>query len=291
MNPYKEIDFAKAWREIDADKPSAGTSETWDERAKTYDKRKGIGNDAYGERFAKLLGLKPGERALDMGCGTGLLTVMFAGQGHPIVAADFSDGMLSILREKLAKAKADGDSLPVEIVQAAWEDDWPACGIAPKSVDVAYASRSMAVRDLGDAVDKMSATARRRCAVTLSCAGSPRCNDAILEAVGRPASGRYDAAFLIDILWQKGFFPEVAYIESGHVHTYDTREALFEDSRERLSAHGAVTPEEDEMLSAYVKQHAQETDGKWSLEAFNNTSWAFVGWNVPKGHTKWHTLT
>jgi ubiquinone/menaquinone biosynthesis C-methylase UbiE len=45
---------------------------------------------------------RPGGRALDLGCGTGVLTVALAGRGLETVGIDHSEEMLAIARSKLA---------------------------------------------------------------------------------------------------------------------------------------------------------------------------------------------
>ena len=53
-----------------------------------------------GELIAHYAGLGPGRRALEVGCGTGLFTEMFATSGAEIVAVDISPDLLAIARER-----------------------------------------------------------------------------------------------------------------------------------------------------------------------------------------------
>lgn len=276
MNPYAEIDFADAWKRLQAARRAPDSSAFWDERAKTFDHKK---ESPYMGRFIELLGLRADESALDMGCGTGTIGIGLARAGHPVLCADFSPKMIDIVCEKKLRAEQEaGHPLPLETRILAWGDDWEAAGVAPKSVDVAYASRSMAVDDLSAAIDKFTATARRRCAATISTNGSPRCCDAILEAAGRPAFARFDAAFFADILWQKGLMPEVSYIHYGKERAYGSPEAIVEDAVARL---GEATTDERARLAVYVSEHAiQLADGQWAVEEFNVVRWAFIAWDA-----------
>lgn len=61
-----------------------------------------------GERIARGAGMRPGARILEIGCGTGMFTEMFARTGAEIVAVDISG-------ELLAKARARG--LPADRVR------------------------------------------------------------------------------------------------------------------------------------------------------------------------------
>lgn len=67
------------------------------------------------------LGLPPGGRILDVGCGTGWLAIRLAREGYAVVAVDSSRAMIARARAKQAKAdpglrlefrEADGRSLP-----------------------------------------------------------------------------------------------------------------------------------------------------------------------------------
>ena len=78
-----------------------------------------------------------------------------------MVAADFSQGMLDMLNRDLAALGLASREL-VDVKLMSWEDDWEACGVGPKSVDVALASRSMATPDIARALEALSRTARKR---------------------------------------------------------------------------------------------------------------------------------
>lgn len=56
-----------------------------------------------GELVFRMLELRPGEKILDAGCGTGVFTLDYLGQGAEVVGLDISDPML-----RLAKEKASG---------------------------------------------------------------------------------------------------------------------------------------------------------------------------------------
>lgn len=81
------------------------------------------GAGGYGDWFAPLTRLfaedaldllvtQPGQRLLDVACGTGALTLAAAGRGLAVTAVDFAPGMVSLLR-----ATARSASLPVRVEQ------------------------------------------------------------------------------------------------------------------------------------------------------------------------------
>ncbi len=67
----------------------------WD--AETYDKKHSFVT-TYGEELIGLLDPKPGERILDIGCGTGHLTAQIAAKGATAIGLDASEPMLEIAR-------------------------------------------------------------------------------------------------------------------------------------------------------------------------------------------------
>src|SRR5215203_1968498 len=93
----------------------------WDVDAATYDlspshrPRSSAEQAAWAATLARLLPPAPA-RVLDVGAGTGFLSLLAAGLGHHVTAHDLSAGMLAKLADK---AKAAG--LTVEISEGAAE--------------------------------------------------------------------------------------------------------------------------------------------------------------------------
>ncbi len=89
----------------------------WDADAASYDSSAGhalsdpVEAAAWAAVLASLLPAPPAA-VLDVGAGTGSLSLITASQGHRVTALDLSDGMLDVAREKAARA-----SLEVTFVQ------------------------------------------------------------------------------------------------------------------------------------------------------------------------------
>ena len=74
---------------------------------------------AWNRVFALALGGREGLAALDVGCGTGFLSLELAARGHRVTGIDFAPAMLALAKEKAAAAgaairleEADAENLP-----------------------------------------------------------------------------------------------------------------------------------------------------------------------------------
>ena len=181
---------------------SAHDAAFWDRRAQHF--RGGDEASPYVAGFVGHMRIRPGESVLDVGCGSGALALPLARDGHDVVALDFSQGMLDVLRRL---ASADG-LRNVRTVQAGWDDDWRAAGVGV--ADVVIASRSLDVRDLRAALQKLDAFALRRVCITLPADGLLYPQLLAHEAVGRPYKKRGDQDTAVNVLRQMGIEAEVS---------------------------------------------------------------------------------
>src|ERR1700727_1544736 len=74
---------------------------------------------AWDRVFSLALGGREGLQALDIGCGTGFLSLELAARGHRVTGIDFAPAMLALAKEKAAHAgaairfeEADAENLP-----------------------------------------------------------------------------------------------------------------------------------------------------------------------------------
>ena len=97
----------------------------WNGRAPTFDDERhhGIHADEQRERWLAVLREWGGDdprRALDVGCGTGVVSLLLAELGHSVVGVDFAPEMLERARAKTRRSdhavefcRGDAESLPV----------------------------------------------------------------------------------------------------------------------------------------------------------------------------------
>ena len=275
------IDWEAAWHAYQDGRSQPGSREHWDRRAAHYGTHGAGGRlreGAYERIFLKRAGVRPGETVLDMGCGAGLLAVPLARRGVRVVCADFSPRMLEELD---ATARAAGVRDMLELHRLAWDDDWEAAGIEPDSVDVAIASRSLATRNLTDAVAKLDRTARRRVCATVAAGRSPMRDERAYEAVGRARESVRDYVFVTNVLFAQGVYPELSYVVTHSLPAFASHEEAFE----RLSGMFAtpLSPEERDRLDAFLHEHyalvPDAPEGRaYQSDERREVRWAFVAW-------------
>lgn len=112
--------MSRSDRQLDRSEPveggSAGTAAHYDRYRLAYP-------DRLIARVAGLAGLKPGDAVLDLGCGTGMLTIAFAQLGMAVTAMDPDADMLARAREK-----GEAAGVSVRFLQEGSGDLSPALG-------------------------------------------------------------------------------------------------------------------------------------------------------------------
>jgi SAM-dependent methyltransferase len=275
-----ETDWNDEWMRLNDRREAAHDAAFWDRRARDF--RGGDEASPYVAGFIAFMDLRAGESVLDVGCGSGALAVPLARAGHEVVALDFSAGMLAVLRQRASK-----DGLQnVTTVHAGWDDDWRAAGVG--SVDVAVASRSLDVRDLRAALEKLDAVARRRVCVTLPADGLLYPQLLAHAAVGRPYAKRGDQGLAVNVLRQMGIEAEVRLLEHASASLYESREAALESLRRVVAP---ADEREERALERYVAEHLVETTGDdgrpaWKQEPEVTVHWAFLAWDKPHGSAR-----
>lgn len=270
------IDWREAWCARDNKRRARNGQAYWNNRAVDYVKKAERSDySQYSDIFFEYLKLQPGKSVLDMGCGNGILTLPLARAKHQVIAADFSDAML----ESLTKRVQDEGLSTVTVKKLDWDEDWLAAGMQPKSLDIALASRSIMVRDLYDAIEKLSMVARDRVCVTMATSLGPRSLTEIVQYIGRSTDTTPDYIYGFNLLHQMGYYPEVRYIDSLKQDRFDHREQAFAYFKENI---GDLDPSEERLLEEYLKQHLVEdaSDSSFHMDYQRLVRWAFLAWEV-----------
>ena len=290
-------DWNGEWIELQKTRRHADNAEFWNERAKTFPKANHP--SGYVDDFLLYAGIPAGSTVLDMGCGTGALSIPLAQKGCHVIAADFSQGMLDVLKQSCREPVAGS----IETKLMSWDDDWSSKGLGSNSVDFALASRSIATDNLGNALGKLTEVASRKACITLSTGSSPRADERILTELGLQNLVGRDFLYAFMILADKGFLPEVHYIRSRREETFQSPQEARE-TLERMVEHSARHLVGDERLDKALEQldqwvkenlvenpdQGQPDDHGGAQKAFKLkepriATWGFISWNCNPGYS------
>ena len=272
-------DWGEEWKALQKARRKADDAAVWDEKAKTFPIAHGE-QTSYVQRFLELAGVQPGETVLDMGCGTGALATPLAQAGCRVIACDFSQGMLDVMRADQRELGVTG----VETHLMSWADNWDEFGLAEKSVDVALASRSIVTDDLKASLLKLDRVARRRACITLPCGPSPKTDERLLAAAGLSQQLGRDFLYAFNILATMGINPELSYIPSVRIETFPTLEDAQEGFSKivREAAKHMVCEEEMDAalarLCTWLASNLVEDEHGFHLSEERKVTWAFIAW-------------
>ena len=284
-------DWNEEWKQLQVARRKADSAEFWNKRSASFGSKDAPSH--YVTAFLNLLQLDPGDTVFDMGCGNGGLALPLAQAGHPVIAADFSTGMLSRLK---ADAAAQGLENITPLLMS-WADDWDAFGVVEDCADVAFASRSIATEDLKDSLMRLTRVARKRVCVTLSTGASPRADQRMLRDLGLGSELGRDYLYAFNILAQEGLRPSVNYIRSQRVDCFETYQEAYEslermvmDVTEPLSParresalgklEGWLKADLVENPNAGQLDNKGQAQGRYMLSQPRLLDWAFISWDV-----------
>ena len=273
------------WREIELQndwgvrEKSDAMGQRWDDGAAMWDER-WKRDQAFTKRQADALAFEPDDTVLDIGCGTGPLTVHVAPRVKRMVAFDFGQRMLERLRANCAERGIDN----VETLQGNWYDMEPGTGLP--ICDVAITRWSPAQGD----ILKFSRCARRWCWSVSSVeskfaeggaqpAGMYWCRSTVDESLNmtpRPCARKYGLNVHFNLLYDHGANPTVSYLVDEKRTEAATREELLE---EVLGKPPADLPDgaREGALAMIGRDISQTDDGLWVHHRKHTI--AIMGWD------------
>ena len=267
------VDWRALWIADRGDYGGAEDVEFWDRRAPVFAAT--CQRTPYADEYLTKAGVRPGETAIDMGCGTGTLALPLAAEGNRVIACDLSGRMLEILEEQ---AVAGGVRDRLDIRRVSWLADWDDLPVA----DVFLASRSLYSFDLYETILKIERHARRRVCLTVSTLESPSHDAPMLAAIGRAGTRKAEHVYILNLLMQMGRKPELSYIICNRPVPGKTLADLHESFEHE---DGPFTSEESALLEDFIARNYTETvddEGMPCLErAYDRiVRWAFIAWDL-----------
>lgn len=274
----KTPNYAKLWS--DSFQNGAGTMRQYqaEASARAYDSSRKIWEDGF--RRAAELPFTKEDTVLDIGCGPGVLAIPLAPRVRSVIMLDPSKAML-----RLAEAHAGARELTnLTSVNETWEEADPA---RLGRVDYAIASYSLAMPDLGAAIAKMNAVARK--GVYLYWFNGMTTWEKIAADLrpviyGEAAPGRPKSDIIYGLLSQMGISADVKDLEgTAFDKEFPDRAAALMDLRGRLKLD---TNRFDPILNDYLDKagiYAPE-NGKWYYR--DKTKYVCLSWKTAPGGKK-----
>ncbi len=264
---FNALDWNKIWKERRERRTSpVRDAGFWNGRALSFAKH--APTTGYAEAFFKIMKPHRTWKVLDMGCGSGTLSIPLAVRVREITAVDFSEKMLAILREQSHRKGITN----IKTIQARWEDDWDRVGIGVH--DVAIASRSLVVDDLRGAIMKLNRVARKRVYISTIVGDGP-IDRRIFAALGRKLVTNPDYIYNYNLLYQMGIYANVTFIHEKNTRAFETHEAAVDSFKWMVEE---MTRKEEDRLREYLREHLIHHNGKWRLNCEMEVRWAVIWW-------------
>ncbi|TDA32358.1 MAG: class I SAM-dependent methyltransferase [Hadesarchaea archaeon] len=238
------VDWNELWRVVRLASPLRGALDEfgyWERRASRFD-----GSTMWGElteRQMARIELKPEYTVLDVGAGTGRLTIPIAKRVRSVTAVEPSGGMLARLREKMEREGVKN----VVCVNKRWEEVELGSDVGPH--DLVIASHSLVMLDLRGALEKMNAAAKRR--VYLFTFAGRMGGEGLWTAIyGEKYKGweTPDYLYAYNILHDMGIYANVEIFD----FEYEERYTSLEEAVARFKEVHSVPPEREEALREYL---------------------------------------
>ena len=216
---YKDIDFNELYvKQKELTSFKAKGKEAWDEKAPSMNKR--VHKSIYNEQFLKLLDLEDISSVLDVGCGVGNLSLLLAKKLKDVYSLDYSPVMLNILEENAKEQNIEN----INTINKSWYDSWDEV----PSADLVIASRSMEVKNMKEALQKLNEKANKKVAITYKKGGS-FVSEEILEVLQRDIIRKPDYIYVVNILYSMGINASVNFIQSeGRSTIYISKEKFIQ---------------------------------------------------------------
>ena len=240
----------------------------WDNRAQMFDKRAATPEAvSRKERILSMLrkagALQAGSRILDIGAGSGNWAITMVEMGASVVALEPSDGMVKILREKIA-AKGFGPD-QIGIRQQTWQDvDLEKEGLAGQ-FDLVFASMSPGVYDPAT-LEKVMKASRNFCYLSTFSGGGPRSfyNDLWRDITGQQLeSTSWDFIYPFTYVYALGYRPQIDF-NVWPLNRKETIDEAVENIIFFIQGMAEITPEIRHKLKTHIT--SQSVDGIFHQE-------------------------
>lgn len=262
---YKDIDFNELYKKQKENSTfKLKDQKEWNKKAQSMNKK--IHKSIYNDELIGKMDFSGCESLLDVGCGVGNVAMKLAKKVSRVYALDYSDVMLEYLAQNIDEQNIEN----ITSIKASWDDeDW---SNIPKA-DIVLASRSLEVKDMKDALEKINSKANKRVYITYKVGGS-FVDKKVLKAMDKAIFDKPDYIYVLNILYGMGINPKLDYLRSeGRREQYDSKESFIQSVQWSLDD---LTQQDKEKLSVYYDSLGENKEDLG--EQYNY--WALISWDV-----------
>lgn len=259
---YEDIDFNELYiKQKKLTSFKAKGKDAWDEKAPSMNKK--VHKSIYNEQFLNLLDLKDITSLLDVGCGVGNLSLLLAKKLENVYSLDYSSKMLEILEQNAKDKNIEN----INTINKSWYDSWDEV----PNADLVIASRSMEVKNMKEALEKLNAKANKKVAITYKKGGSFVSSE-ILEVLQRDIIKKPDYIYVLNILYSMRINASVNFIQSeGRSTIYTSKENFIQSVS--WSIDGLSDDEVNRLENYYDNLDVKKKQEK------DYVSWAVISWD------------
>lgn len=257
----KKLDFSKLYKkQMKKSTFKSKNSSDWDKKAEHFNQS--MKNSLYTQEFISKMNLNDCETLLDIGSGPATISLALANDLKQVFALDYSSKMLELANENAKEQNITN----LTTINRSWEDNWDDV----PNADIVVASRSMEVKNIKKALQKLNDKANKRVYITTKVGGS-FINEDILKLLNKKITPRPDYIYVLNILHSMKIYAKVDFIHTANKKFVSLNENEFIQSIKWSL--GDISKKEESVLRKYF-------NGDFKNKKDNDRlTWAFISWD------------
>ena len=273
MIKLEDINWNQMWKEVQNHEVNHSPDERaiesrWDKTAAQF--RQWMDVDDYPVKLMQHVKLKPEWSLLDIGCGTGAVSIPAAKKTGRITALDISGEMIQILKEDAQKQNISN----ITYMHRSWNDIMVGEDIEPH--DIVVASRSVGREpDIQSALEKIDSAATKYVYITVWGGGEHGHCKGVPAAIGRPYRDTPDHVYFYNILYQMGIRANVEHLECNSRLIYNDLNEAMESCRISL---GPLNEKEEQIARDYLDKTLIRIENGMLEVPDNRPVWSLIWW-------------
>lgn len=262
-----KCDWNELWNDALGKLPKKN-SRSWDNVAPKFKKNKGK-ND-YSRRLLEKIKLEPEDTLLDIGCGSGNITLPLARKAKKVTAIDISKKMLHLLEEDASENGLNN----ITPLNRRLEDVLLNKDIEPH--DVVVASRSLnGVYNIKQILEEINGIAKKYVYITLWGANNVKFQNEISKIIGREFHQHPTYIYAYNMLYELGIYANIEILKYDNSSYYSSIDEAIETFRWKMVN---LNQMEEDILREYLAEKMVKIhDSKFKFP-HNKPDWALIWW-------------